>query len=115
MDGTTPNLYEESANFLRARLPDSLQKPKVAIICGSGLGGLAGTVCGEERVELDYASIPHFPPSTGKKITLVSHPFQMSDVNGAQLVEGHAGKLVFGHLEAKVPAMLMVGRTQFVE
>lgn len=75
MDGVTLNMYEESAHFLRARLPNSLQNPKIAIICGSGLGGLAGTVHGEERVELDYASIPHFPRSTGKKITLVGHPF----------------------------------------
>jgi hypothetical protein len=31
------------------------------------------------------------------------------------LVQGHAGKLVFGLLMGRVPAVLMVGRTQFVK
>ena len=59
-------LYEEAASFLKARLPENLQKPKVAIICGSGLGGLVDTVQKSSRVEFDYVSIPHFPRSTGR-------------------------------------------------
>ncbi len=60
------DLYTESADFLRAQIPENLQSPKVAIICGSGLGGLAGMVKDEGKAELDYGSIPHFSRSTGK-------------------------------------------------
>jgi purine-nucleoside phosphorylase len=76
MDGTTMDMYEESAKFLKTNTPESLQNPRVAIICGSGLGGLAGTVQEEGKVELDYGSIPHFSRSAGKTVTLRSGPLQ---------------------------------------
>ncbi|KAF3403618.1 hypothetical protein F1880_009494 [Penicillium rolfsii] len=84
----------EAVTFLRSQLPEGLQSPKVAIVCGSGLGGLADTVHAEGRAEYDYASIPHFPRPT---------------------VAGHAGKLVFGLLGEKIPAVLMVGRAHYYE
>ena len=56
---------QEAANFLRERLDTRLQKPKVAIVCGSGLGGLADAVNEQPRVEIEYSSIPYFPQSTG--------------------------------------------------
>ncbi|KAJ5755291.1 PNP/MTAP phosphorylase [Penicillium manginii] len=84
----------EAVSFLTNGLPEGLRKPQVAIVCGSGLGGLAETVQSEPRAEFDYASIPHFPRST---------------------VAGHAGKLVFGLLGQKIPAVLMVGRAHFYE
>ncbi|OOF91063.1 hypothetical protein ASPCADRAFT_211305 [Aspergillus carbonarius ITEM 5010] len=84
----------ETFSFLRDRLPESLKSPQVAIVCGSGLGGLANTIHRLPRVEFDYASIPHFPRST---------------------VAGHAGKLVFGLLNGEVPAVLMVGRAHYYE
>ena len=61
------DMYQETADFLRAKVPEALRKPRVAIICGSGLGGLANTVPEEGKVEFDYASVPHFTPSAGKK------------------------------------------------
>jgi purine-nucleoside phosphorylase len=76
MDGTTMDMYEESAKYLKANVPESLQSPRVAIICGSGLGGLAGTVRDTGKAELDYASIPHFSRSAGKTVTLRSGLFQ---------------------------------------
>ncbi|PYH48303.1 purine-nucleoside phosphorylase [Aspergillus saccharolyticus JOP 1030-1] len=85
---------EEAAIFLRARLPGPLQAPRVAIICGSGLGGLADTIDDQPRAEFDYTSVPHFPHLT---------------------VAGHAGRLVFGHLNGQVPAVLMVGRAHYYE
>lgn len=60
--------------------------PKLGIIAGSGLGGLADRL--EHKHEIPYASIPNFPTST---------------------VAGHAGSLVFGHLEG-VPTVCMKGR-----
>lgn len=39
-------------------------KPKIAIICGSGLGAIAELV--EDKIVLPYTDIPEFPRSTGK-------------------------------------------------
>lgn len=55
----------EAVSFLTKSLPEGLRKPQVAIVCGSGLGGLAETVQSEPRAEFDYTSIPHFPRPTG--------------------------------------------------
>lgn len=55
----------EAVSYLRTKLPEILQQPQVAIVCGSGLGGLADTIQPESRIEFEYASIPHFPRSTG--------------------------------------------------
>lgn len=82
---------QEAASFLQSRLDPKLQHPKVAIVCGSGLGGLADAVHEEPRTEIHYSLIPHFPRST---------------------VQGHAGKLLFGFLGTQTPVVLMVGRLQ---
>lgn len=55
----------DAANFIRKRLPDALQKPKVAIVCGTGLGGLVDAVEAEPKVELGYDEVPGFPGVTG--------------------------------------------------
>lgn len=54
----------ETVEFLRLKLPEHLAKPRVAIVCGSGLGGLAQTV-NEETEEWAYKDVPNFPLSTG--------------------------------------------------
>jgi len=61
-------------------------RPKIAIICGSGLGGLADLVEGGDS--FPYSEIPHFPVST---------------------VEGHAGRLLLGSLNG-VEVLVMQGR-----
>ena len=61
---------KETAGWLKSRL-DNL--PETAIILGSGLGNLAH--CIDNKKEIPYRDIPHFPVST---------------------VEGHAGKLISG-------------------
>lgn len=71
-----PSVYEqakEAVSFLQGRLPACLQRPQVAIVCGSGLGGLADTIHNIPRAEYDYTSIPHFPRLTGKSIRSVNH------------------------------------------
>lgn len=65
----SPNAYAratETAQYVRSQLPKSLQNPRVAIVCGSGLGGLADTIEPEPKVELAYGTIPNFPQSTGE-------------------------------------------------
>ncbi|MCO6047608.1 purine-nucleoside phosphorylase [Aeoliella sp. ICT_H6.2] len=65
--------------------------PKVGIILGSGLGGLADRI--EEATAIDYADLPHFPQSTAI---------------------GHAGRLVCGAL-AGVSVIAMQGRFHLYE
>lgn len=60
--------------------------PQVALILGTGLGGLADEI--EIVAEIGYESVPGFPVST---------------------VESHAGRLLFGHLAGK-PVVAMQGR-----
>lgn len=55
------------ANFLQSKSPSI--KPSVAIICGTGLGGLADLL--QDRTEIDYTSIPNFPVSTGNKYVYI--------------------------------------------
>ncbi|GES63316.1 purine nucleoside phosphorylase [Aspergillus terreus] len=85
---------EQAVQSLKDRLPAELQSPRVAIVCGSGLGGLADSIRDHPRAEYDYGSIPHFPKLT---------------------VPGHAGKLVFGFLGEDIPVVLMVGRAHYYE
>jgi purine-nucleoside phosphorylase len=81
---------EEAAAAIRQALPAGFQ-PQVAIVLGSGLGGLADEV--EDATVLDYRDIPHFPLST---------------------IPGHQGRLVMGTLQG-TPVLIMQGRTHAYE
>lgn len=56
----------ETAEFLRSKLPGHLARPRVAVVCGSGLGGLAKTVNPGTEV-WEYKDVPNFPLSTGER------------------------------------------------
>jgi len=79
---------KDIADYIQSR---TAQRPKLGIICGSGLGGLADLLFNPE--EMEYTSIPGFPVST---------------------VKGHGGKLVFGKLE-DVECICMKGRFHYYE
>ncbi len=51
---------QEIVAFIQKIVPT---KPEIAIICGSGLGGLAELVV--DKIVIPYVDIPHFPRSTG--------------------------------------------------
>ena len=74
---------EESAAVIRSRIG---AKPDVAIILGTGLGGLATRI--ESPVVIEYGDIPGFPLST---------------------VESHAGRLISGRLSGH-QVLAMQGR-----
>lgn len=57
---------QDAVSFLQSKLPRELQNPRVAIVCGSGLGGIADLVSSDKRKEIDYVDIPNFPKTTGK-------------------------------------------------
>ncbi|MFW5968847.1 MAG: purine-nucleoside phosphorylase, partial [Persicimonas sp.] len=84
-------LYEEvkeSADWILEQIPES---PEIALILGSGLGGLCDDF--DDAVALDYSDVPGFPESA---------------------VEGHAGRLVYGTL-ADRPVIAMQGRVHYYE
>uniref|UniRef100_H3AFG7 Purine nucleoside phosphorylase n=1 Tax=Latimeria chalumnae TaxID=7897 RepID=H3AFG7_LATCH len=80
--------YKETADWLLAH---TKQRPKIAVICGSGLGALADLL--KNKMVFPYEDIPRFPRST---------------------VAGHAGRLVFGELSGK-QCVCMQGRFHFYE
>lgn len=79
---------KETAQWLSTR---TQIRPELAIVLGSGLGDLAREISVVDA--FDYKDIPHFPIST---------------------VEGHHGRLLFGHLGGKA-VMAMEGRFHYYE
>lgn len=103
----------ETVEALRLRLPAALARPRVAIVCGSGLGGLAETIDHNVKEEWEYKDVPNFPLSSGMLIN-------WQQLNGHVLifntVPGHEGKLIFSTMgPKKVPVVLLVGRAQYVQ
>ena len=84
----TQAVIDRAASSIRAR---SKVQPRVGLILGSGLGGLAEAVDGAAAI--GYQEIPGWPSPT---------------------VEGHAGRLVLGSLE-RVPVAVMQGRVHYYE
>ena len=80
--------FDEITGEIRSRTSD---KPRIAIILGSGLGSLADSIT--NRTEIPFADLPHWSVST---------------------VPGHAGRLIIGNLEDKC-VMVMQGRIHFYE
>ena len=78
----------ESEEFIRENGGFDIE---VVMILGSGLGHIADSI--EDRKDIAYSKIPHFPVST---------------------VQGHAGKLIFGRLSGKSVAV-MQGRFHYYE
>ena len=65
--------------------------PKIAIVCGTGLGGIAGEI--QEKTIIPYEQIAGMPIST---------------------IEGHAGNFIFGYSN-EVPIVVMQGRVHMYE
>ncbi|BFZ11784.1 hypothetical protein BsWGS_14823 [Bradybaena similaris] len=83
--------YEEIQVWAKEILKHTSLRPKIGLICGTGLGGIAEVV--ENPVTVPYETIPGFPVST---------------------VEGHSGNFVFGTISGK-PVLLMRGRLHYYE
>ncbi len=85
--------HAENVRLSAAKITAALAgaRPKIAIILGSGLGGLARQV--QNPVTLAYRDLPGFPELT---------------------VAGHAGQLIIGNLGG-VPVIVLNGRKHFYE
>ena len=79
---------DEAVDAIRKRTSYS---PRLGLILGSGLNGLADSV--QKADIVPYGELPHWPVST---------------------VQGHAGRLVIGELEGQT-ALVMQGRIHFYE
>lgn len=87
------SIIHSAAEFLAARVKAHFLdefRPRVLIICGSGLGGISNRISSDnpKPLEIRYDDIPGFKKST---------------------VAGHQGSLVFGKMNG-VPVVLMSGR-----
>jgi len=88
----TISIYDQAAESSRYITATSQGRtPRVAVVLGSGLGGVADTL--QDGVEIPYSEIPHFVSST---------------------VPGHEGKLLIGSIGG-VDVALMKGRVHFYE
>ena len=56
--------YEEVKKISDFLLSKTAHRPKVGIVCGSGLGGLVDGL--EQQESFPYENIPGFPVSTGR-------------------------------------------------
>ena len=65
MENNVSAYATEALQYIDGQLPPSLKRPKVGVVCGSGLGVLAEAVLPDPRHEMPYRAIPHFPQSTG--------------------------------------------------
>lgn len=83
--------YNDVEEICKAILNQTIHRPTIGIICGSGLASLGDIV--QEKIDIPYEKIKQFPKST---------------------VHGHAGKLVLGVLNGKTVVM-MQGRTHLYE
>lgn len=79
---------KEAVDFIISK---GVEKPKVGIILGTGLGNLVQKM--KILKTIDYSDIPHFPVST---------------------VESHSGKLIFGTIKNK-KVLAMQGRFHYYE
>jgi purine-nucleoside phosphorylase len=84
----TVEQIDEAIDTLRTH---THRRPKIGLILGSGLGGLADSI--KDADVILSSSLPNWPKST---------------------VDGHAGKLIFGQLEGH-EAIVLQGRVHFYE
>jgi len=59
-----PQSFGASLEAIKGALPANLQSPRVGIVCGSGLSGIADQF--KDTVLVPYENIPGFSKSTGE-------------------------------------------------
>lgn len=82
------DMLKETSQYLMSQ---TKIKPTIGIILGSGLGSFSKQIQIEKSIE--YKDIPHFKSPS---------------------IEGHSGKLIFGHVD-KTPVVCLQGRIHYYE
>lgn len=83
---------QEALQFVKSKIGHGqVSRPKIGIVCGSGLGDLCNII--NNPISIKYEDIPHFPQST---------------------VVGHSGEFVFGDLD-QIQLVCMRGRVHLYE
>jgi purine-nucleoside phosphorylase len=88
---TVTDAYTQSDTAAQFLLSKTRLRPRIGIVLGSGLGGLADDLT--EATRIPYSAIPQFPQSTAV---------------------GHAGQMVIGNV-GSVPVAAMQGRAHLYE
>ena len=91
MSPTSRHDYDDAAaaaDYIKARIDD---RPKVALVTGTGLGEVAASL--GTRAQIDYSQIPHFPVST---------------------VQSHQGRLIEGQMNDQ-QVLVLQGRFHLYE
>ena len=91
VEPASSDLYSRAETAARTIRSRTAEKPRVALVLGSGLGGFAEEF--KEAVAIPYREIPGFVSSTA---------------------QGHAGRLVIGKVD-DVPVLAMQGRVHYYE
>jgi purine nucleoside phosphorylase len=71
--------YEKAAQWLASRLTPVLASPRLAVICGTGLSGLASMVQSDTKASFDYVDIPHFAHTSGKPYYILAFSWHRPD------------------------------------
>lgn len=94
-------------------VPERLQKPRIGIVCGSGLSTLVSSL--RDVIEVPYTALEGFAKSTGESIVyILDAHINLRVVHG--LVAGHKSILAFGLMGAGdgVPVVAMLGRVRIL-
>ena len=88
---TEPNDFNNAQSAAKFLLAQTLLRPKIGLVLGSGLGGFADDLA--DATHIPYTNIPFFPRSTAV---------------------GHAGQMVVG-TAGGIPVAAMQGRVHLYE
>ena len=71
----SPLPFASTLDVLARLVPKHLQKPRIGIVCGSGLSTLVSSL--RDVVEVSYTALDGFATSTGKRVIIccVYHTF----------------------------------------
>lgn len=96
-----------SSLLISANKPNLL-KPRVGIVCGSGLSTLASHL--RDKIEVPYSQLPGFGHSSGS----LSIGYDWIIPTDRDLVPGHKSALAFGLIgpDEGVPVVVMLGRVR---
>lgn len=100
---------QKASDEINALLPAAFRAPSKAVICGSGLAGLARLVQSRPHFSIDFREVTCLPETTG--IAISSQMLSRL----TKLVQGHQGRMIFGTMhQSSNSVVVVIGRHQYV-